>query len=251
MIPRFRQHRIAVLGLTLAFGSFGTGCATKKFVRQEVETSSSKLSARLDTNESKIQSNTNQITELINVNKQTAQKIEDVRTESQQAVQKVDVKAGDAHRAADQAEQTAEKATTKITGLEDRFINRNRYSLLSEKAIRFKVNEWKLNKSEYAELDQVAQTVKDNPDTVVFLEGRTDSTGDKEYNIQLGQKRMDSVARYLVVEKEVPAYRIYKMSYGPDKPVADNHSRDGRAQNRCTVIEILVPQAGAKDLASR
>ena len=254
MILKTYGHGVVALGLSLTLGAFGTGCASKKFVRQEVQTSATKLSARLDTQETSIQSNTNQITELVSLNKQHSEKIEQnsqrIETVKTQ-VDQVDGKATDAHQAADHAGQTADKATTRVVNLEDRFSNRNHYNLLSEKTILFKLNNWKLSKAEEADLDDVARVLKENPDAVAVLEGRTDSTGNADYNFQLGQRRLDSVARYLVVDKEVPAYRIYKMSYGSDRPVADNHTRDGRTKNRCTLIEIYTSQTASKEMASR
>jgi OOP family OmpA-OmpF porin len=92
-------------------------------------------------------------------------------------------------------------------------------------------------------LDTLAQKVKQDPNAVIVLEGRTDSTGDADYNIKLGQQRLDAVLRYLVVQSDIPIQRIYQMSLGKEKPVADNKTKEGREQNRATVVRILSPNA--------
>lgn len=233
--------------MALILAASASGCATKKFVHQEVETTANKLSARLDAHDTGIESNTNQIAELITSNKQNSQKIDSVNSEVKQAAGK----ALEANRAADQAQQSADRASTKIVSLDEKFANRNRFALVAEKTVFFKINDWRLSRSQIADLDEAARLLKENPDAVVVLEGRTDATGNSDYNLVLGQRRLESVAHYLVVDKDVPAYRIYKMSFGADRPVADNGSRNGRSKNRCTVISILVPQAAAKEIASR
>jgi outer membrane protein OmpA-like peptidoglycan-associated protein len=233
---------LLILGVVL-IGAFGSSCATKKFVVRQVETSvqasEQRTSARLDSHESSIQSNTNQIGELVSINKQYGQKIDALNT----GVQAADGKAAAAGMAAENAQKTADSVGSSVTGLDSRFQNRNRYSLVAEKVVQFKFGAWKLPESQTAELDDAARMLVEDPNAVAVLEGRTDSVGDKDYNIQLGQRRLEAVARYLVVEKEVPAFRIHKMSFGPDRPIADNKTRAGRSKNRSTVVRILAPQS--------
>jgi outer membrane protein OmpA-like peptidoglycan-associated protein len=81
-----------------------------------------------------------------------------------------------------------------------------------------------------------------NPDAIVVLEGRTDSVGSKDYNVKLGERRIEAVRRYLAVEKGVPVYRIHDISFGAEKPVAENKTRDGREKNRAVTMTILVPK---------
>jgi len=91
-------------------------------------------------------------------------------------------------------------------------------------------------------LDDIAQQLKQNPDTILVMEGHTDSVGSSDYNIQLGQKRVDAVVRYLVVDQEVPMNRISNLSFGKDRPVAENKTKDGRKQNRSVVVRVMAPQ---------
>jgi OOP family OmpA-OmpF porin len=130
-----------------------------------------------------------------------------------------------------------------VDGLSNQFENRNNYSVAAEDSVHFAFNSAKLQPEFHAVLDTLAQKVKQDPNAVVVLEGRTDSTGDADYNIKLGQQRMDAVMRYLVIQSDVPIQRIYQVSLGKEKPVADNKTKEGREQNRATVVRILSPNA--------
>jgi outer membrane protein OmpA-like peptidoglycan-associated protein len=71
----------------------------------------------------------------------------------------------------------------------------------------------------------------------IVVEGHTDSRGSRDFNMQLSQERAQSVMNYLV-SRGVQAESITAMGIGPDRPLADNNSRDGRQQNRR--VEIIV-----------
>lgn len=86
-------------------------------------------------------------------------------------------------------------------------------------------------------LDQVAQTIIDNGGTSIIVEGHTDSRGSRRQNAELSLARAESVRTYLV-SKGVPSANIRAVGVGPDRPVADNTSADGRANNRR--VEIIV-----------
>ena len=93
-----------------------------------------------------------------------------------------------------------------------------------------------------AVLDEVAGMLEQNPDSIVVLQGRTDSVGGKDYNVKLGDRRVESVRRYLAVEKNVQVYKIHQISMGAARPVASNDSRGGREKNRAVTMMILVPK---------
>jgi outer membrane protein OmpA-like peptidoglycan-associated protein len=77
-------------------------------------------------------------------------------------------------------------------------------------------------------------------DRVFVVAGYTDSVGHEAYNYELGQRRATSVAGYLVGNKGLDPTQVRVVSYGANKPVADNSSRSGRRMNRR--VEILVYQ---------
>jgi OOP family OmpA-OmpF porin len=99
-------------------------------------------------------------------------------------------------------------------------------------------------------LDAIANTLTQNPNAIVVLEGRTDSVGDKDYNVKLGERRIEAVRRYLAVDKSVPVYKIHEISFGAEKPVAENKTKDGREKNRAVTMTVMVPKADST-VASR
>ncbi len=90
-------------------------------------------------------------------------------------------------------------------------------------------------------LDQVADTLNDNPDRAITIEGHTDSRGSRRRNEALSLARANSVRDYLV-SKEVDANRIRTVGLGSQRPVADNHTAEGRANNRRVEIIVAPPQ---------
>jgi outer membrane protein OmpA-like peptidoglycan-associated protein len=105
-------------------------------------------------------------------------------------------------------------------------------------AVLFASNESTLLPAAMVKLNEVADAlIKGNPDSNITVEGHTDSQGQRQYNMELGQKRADAV-RAQLVSRGVAQDRIKSVGIGPDRPVADNKSAEGRANNRR--VEIIV-----------
>jgi outer membrane protein OmpA-like peptidoglycan-associated protein len=85
-------------------------------------------------------------------------------------------------------------------------------------------------------IDRLAQALKDNPKTLVQIEGHTDSVGGEDYNLALSERRADAVAGALRM-RGVPSDRYQAKGLGKDFPVATNDSAEGRQQNRR--VEII------------
>jgi len=89
-----------------------------------------------------------------------------------------------------------------------------------------------------AKLDDLADKVKDLTLEVIIAVGHTDSVGSDEYNQKLSIRRSEAVKAYLV-GKGIDAARVYTEGKGEKAPVADNKTKDGRAQNRRVEIEVV------------
>ena len=111
--------------------------------------------------------------------------------------------------------------------------------VLSDDSMKFPLNKADLGPEAQARLDAFVEKLKaDNRNVYVEVQGHTDATGAKDYNYKLGEERAESVRRYLN-QHGVALNRIGTISYGPDAPVADNTSKDGRQQNRRVVLIVL------------
>ena len=109
-----------------------------------------------------------------------------------------------------------------------------------EDRIKFKVDKYELNDEAKAALDEFATKVKGLTDQYyIEIQGHTDDSGGSRYNEDLGQRRADSVRRYLSRQDGLPLMRMSTISYGDTLPVAPNKTKAGRAQNRRVVIVVL------------
>ena len=104
--------------------------------------------------------------------------------------------------------------------------------------VTFAFDSAKLNPEFNAVLDKVAQTLVEYDQTVIQIAGHTDSTGTHAYNMKLSDQRAGSVKSYLA-GRGVPAKRMQTVGAGPDYPIADNATPEGRAENRRVEITIV------------
>jgi len=252
------MQRLSIVLLMSAALAATSGCATKKFVRTTVNTSADALSARIDTNEGEIKEVRDNAdkkisavdTRVTSLDTKTTEGINAVKTDVQTVkgdVTKVDQKAGQAQTAADRA---GAGVTTVDQKYGQKFQDRNLFNVADSKSVQFKFDSATLDKQYTEVLDSIASALAQNPNAIVVLEGRTDSVGDKNYNVTLGERRIEAVRRYLAVEKDVPVYKIHELSLGAEKPVAENKTKDGREKNRAVTMTIMIPKADTS-VASR
>lgn len=102
--------------------------------------------------------------------------------------------------------------------------------------VTFAFDSSEIREGAYRELDQVANTLRENPDMRVRIEGHTDHVGSAEYNQGLSQRRAESVRDFLV-SRGISQNRMTTVGHGEERPVATNETDEGRAQNRR--VEIL------------
>jgi len=92
-------------------------------------------------------------------------------------------------------------------------------------------------------LDQVAEALRDQEDKKILIEGHTDSRGSDATNQALSKARADAVAAFFI-SRGVAADRITTAGLGPSRPVADNNTAEGRANNRR--VEIIIQNSEPK-----
>jgi outer membrane protein OmpA-like peptidoglycan-associated protein len=181
-------------------------------------------------------------------NKSVEQKIADAQAQSNQKIESVasqvetlqqkqtqaDVKLAELSQSAQEALKRAQEAGVLAKGkvvFEQTF---------AEDRIKFKVDKYDLDKNATAALDEFANRVKALTDQYfVEIQGHTDDTGGERYNEELGQRRADSVRRYLSREHKLPLNRMSTISYGDTLPVESNKTKAGRAANRRVVLVVL------------
>lgn len=93
----------------------------------------------------------------------------------------------------------------------------------------------------YSEIDRIANILIKYPQTVIRVEGHTDSSGSESYNMDLSQRRADSV-KNIIIQRGVSENRIETMPFGESMPIADNSTEVGRAMNRRVEIKIAPTQ---------
>jgi outer membrane protein OmpA-like peptidoglycan-associated protein len=231
-----------------------TGCATKKFVREEVGKSEAKLGAEVGRVEGDLgqeKAKTVALTDQLGQTKTQVQQVDARATEATalaKAAQgradegltragQAQARADEAHTSATQASAKADETSARLTRL---WTNRNKRVPGESVAILFRFDRADLDDRGQTALLELSKQLQENPNLVVELEGYTDSTGDGPYNIQLSQRRAEAVRRFLV-EKGVEIHRIHSIGLGDIKPSADNTTPKGREQNRRVMVRTFAP----------
>jgi peptidoglycan-associated lipoprotein len=219
------MRKLLLIVPIVMLGAGSTACATKKFVRGEVTQVNTKvdgLSTQLEETQERTRKNEGRIGEV-------DQKADMAGKSATAAQASADAAKGEAVKAGERA--AAVEASTRRLVYE---------VVLSEDQGNFKFGKVDLPDTAKQRIDQMITDLKADPKGVfIELEGHTDNVGSKDYNNQLGQERADAVKRYLYEAHQVPLHKINVISYGEDKPVSPNKTRDGRAQNRRVVIKVL------------
>jgi outer membrane protein OmpA-like peptidoglycan-associated protein len=222
----------SILALSVAVAP---ACATKGFVREEVGTVNTKVDT-LATTVEQTQQRVGQNEARIGVVDQKAEAAGKAAADARAA-------ATDARGVADQATATATAVGGRVDAVATEVAATRRliYTVtLSEDQGNFGFGRADLPDTARTRVDQMIDQLKANPQNIfIEIEGHTDNVGPTETNERLGLERAEAVKRYLYQQHQVPLHKINVISYGEDKPVAPNNTRDGRAQNRRVVVRVL------------
>jgi outer membrane protein OmpA-like peptidoglycan-associated protein len=218
-----------MLALTVAVAP---ACATKKFVRTEV----GNVNTKVDT-----------LTGTVEETQERTRRNEERIGAVDEKAEAAGKSASSARAAADAAAAAAKEVDGKVVTVNNRVTaveaasRRLIYEVtLSEDQGNFAFNKTLLPDEAKARLDKMVSDLKADPKGVfIEIEGHTDNRGAPEVNEKIGLERAEAVKRYLYEQHQIPLHKINVISYGEDKPVAPNNTRDGRAQNRRVVVKVL------------
>src|SRR4051812_1984742 len=222
-----RKFVVALPIVMLAAGS--TACASKKFVRTSV----------------------GEVNDKVDSMGRSLEETQERTRKNEGRIGEVDQKAQAAQSSADQANSAAASAKQEATSVRseangkfeaiDKASKRLVYEVvLSEDSGNFKFGKTTLPDEAKSKIDEMVAQLKQDPKNVfIEIEGHTDNVGDKAVNEKIGLERATAVQRYLYEQYQIPLHKMNVISYGEDKPIAPNKTKDGRAQNRRVVIKVL------------
>ena len=210
---KFVSPAIVIL---LVAGLAVTGCASKKYVQEQVANSESVTNGKIGEVQTSVEGNQKEITALHQTD-----------AEMQKQLDKISATAKEALNRATKAGKLAEGT----------FIGE---TILTDEDVRFGFDNYKLSDEAKAALDAFAEKViAKNVGVYIEIQGFTDNIGSESYNLSLGYKRAEKVMKYLASEKGFPLHRMNVTSFGEYKPIADNSTREGRAQNRRVALVVM------------
>ena len=139
------------------------------------------------------------------------------------------------------AQATADAAVAGVNATNERISALDDYQPQETAAVNFRSGSAVLNADAKSALDEIASKAMNAKGYVLEVQGFADSRGSINLNRQLSQRRADAVIRYLVENHSIPLRRIVTpFGFGEMNPIAENTSREGRAQNRRVEIKLLV-----------
>ena len=225
-----RTSIVLAMALTTVFS---IGCSSKNYVKQQT---------------TPLVNKTNELDDLTAKN---THDIKDVDARSQAGIQAVQAKAGEvdqkalaAGKQADDAQLLANNATKRVDMLQNQVVNLDNYRVVTEASVHFAFNRDVLTKDAKTALDQLADEISKAKGYLIAVEGGADAIGGSDYNYTLSQRRATAVIQYLASQHNVPAYKIYVIGLGKDKPVESNKTADGRAKNRRVDVRLMTNVAG-------
>lgn len=107
--------------------------------------------------------------------------------------------------------------------------------------LEFNTGKSTIRSSSYESLNDLATYLKENTMYSLLIEGHTDNVGSRTSNITLSKNRANAVKTYLI-NKGVSSSRLFTKWYGPDKPIDDNSTEEGRQRNRRVEMNLVVKE---------
>jgi outer membrane protein OmpA-like peptidoglycan-associated protein len=214
----------------VTFATFVSGCATKGYVRNNVQP----VQAKLD----QVAEQTNQQGQQLQQTRQDVDKNTTAIAGVDEKASGADRRAGDAMNRAQAADQKATQATQEIAGLRNTITNLDNYKVVQTATVLFPFDRATLKPEDKEQLDQLVSRTGALKRYFIAIEGYTDPTGDAAYNLDLSKRRAEAVVQYLAGEKDVDFNRIHTIGLGEQKLVDQATTPDARARNRRVEVKI-------------
>jgi outer membrane protein OmpA-like peptidoglycan-associated protein len=224
------KKSLIAASLTLALGLSVSGCATKDYVHEYVQSQLKPVNERLDgldrradAAEGGLKGKDAQLATLGG----RLSGVEATVAEHGERLEKLSKTAQEALDRASAAGRLAEGRLLYET-------------VMSDDTFKFTLAKADLSDAAKAALDDFAGRVKaEGKPVFIEIQGHTDGTGPEAFNLALGQQRAEAVRRYLYIKHGLPLARMAAISYGESTPIADNATRKGRQLNRRVVLVVL------------
>lgn len=152
-----------------------------------------------------------------------------------------DAHAVDAGNRADQANQTAQAANTHVTSVESTVAKLDQYQAVTQAEIRFRPGQQVLSKNAKEALDQMASSLKGQRGYILEVQGFSPGSGGTA--IESSREMAQMVVRYLVLNHDVPVYRIYTVGMG-NAPLSTEDGKLQRARGGRVEISLMKNSLG-------
>jgi outer membrane protein OmpA-like peptidoglycan-associated protein len=231
------NRQFAAIALCGGVAVLASACATKGFVREQLGTTETRITQRVDTTDTRLK-------ETSDKTQANAQAID----AAGQRIQSLDGRVTEVGTLASDAKKDAAAVATAQRDSEaafnQRFGNRNKYSMVETKLVYFDFNKSDIRDEGMSELDEIAKALKADPNAVLELQGFADQRGTDRYNYQLTRDRVDSVMRYLVQRHGIDLRRLYAVGMGKARLAAgEKGNKETFAKSRRVELRLLAPQS--------
>jgi len=228
------MKRYSAIALLAAVAMLG-GCATKKYVAQQIQPVSQKLD-QVDSEQ-----------------KATAKQLQDTDTRlsgTDELAKGGDANASKALGEINQTNGRVDSADNQINQINNTLGNLGNYKQGGMATVNFKSNSAKLTPDATQALDAfVQQNVGNAKRYYLAIAGFTDKMGSDVYNLALSRRRAEAVQTYLVGQHNIPLFRVQVVGFGEEKPVDDGKGKDARAKNRRVEVTFYSNDAGTPSSA--
>lgn len=237
------HYRLTITLLASGVALLLAGCATKGFVREELDKKEAALGQRIGTVEGRVGTEAQRLDR----ESQRIGKVESGVAEQGQRldgvgarVTGVEGKAGEAAAAAQSAGTRADAALARANQVDDKlgrlWAKRHARTPVETVDILFGFGRSDLSDQAQTALLNLIKELRENPNLSIDLEGFTDAAGPREYNLDLSQRRVDAVRRFLV-EQGADQPRIHAIGLGP---ATAKTSKGAAAKNRRVTVKLMV-----------